>query len=93
MTVDAVGNNVKEGDIVLFNGLKYTIKSIKDGNIIGASSIETLAPGKQKIQGMVIPGEIIMELALSFNPQQPLNMYCLRVPSNQEIAKLTPQDN
>ena len=83
MVKDSRGMNIKEGDIILFQGLMLTVKAISDGNIIGGIGLT-----KDKVQGTVLPGSLICECLINFNPTGPIPCFILKSPKEEKDDKV-----
>jgi hypothetical protein len=83
MAKDARGVTINEGDLVLFNGLMMTIKSITGGTLLRGDVIS-----QNKVTGMIVPGVLTCEIKIEFDPSpdKGIPCYALKSPSNQDNA-------
>jgi len=78
MAKDILGNVLKPGDKVIFNGLIYDIVEINENRVFGGH-----------IQGnkgtsLKIPDNITLSCDLPFDADKPFNGCVLKVPANNE---------
>lgn len=82
MAKDSIGNELKVGDLILFNGMLMTVTQIQDAGIIGASG--SVQSGK--LQGLMVPGQLMCSVAIQFDPSKPVGVFALQNP-NPESPK------
>lgn len=80
MAKDRVGNEIKEGDLILFQNVLMTVSKIMDSGILSGSG--TVAPGS-KVQGMIIPGTLVCSIGIQFNPATAIDCLVLKNPNPQ----------
>lgn len=79
MATDILGNKLKVGQKVIWNGMVCTIKSIDENRLLGGGKF--IAKG---IQGMKIPDNITIEIDLPFDAEKPFNGAVCQEPPNNE---------
>lgn len=75
MAKDILGNIVKVGDKVHFNGMICTVKEIQENRILGGKMLS-----KTQGQGLKIPDNITLEIELTFDGDKPLNAVVVKTP-------------
>jgi len=78
-----IGNSMKVGDKIMFNGMICTIKEIQENRIIGGKTMT----GRQ-ITGMKVPDILTLEIDLPFECEKPFNGVIVQVPAELEKQKV-----
>lgn len=84
MAKDVLGNIVKVGNKVLFNGSIYEVKAINENRLLGGHI------QGNKGMGIKIPDSMTLEMDIQYDADKPVNFVVCREPSNNEgegIAK------
>jgi hypothetical protein len=75
MAKDSIGNEMKAGDKLFFNGFIYDIKEINENRVIGGRTLT----GKN-VSGIKIPDTITIEITLPFEAEKPFNGFIVKTP-------------
>lgn len=78
MAKDMLGNVMKVGQKVMFNGMVMTVTGLEENRVIGGHKV-----GNSRLQGMKIPDSLRLELELPFDADKPFNgVVCLEPPES-----------
>jgi hypothetical protein len=75
MAKDILGNTLKIGDKLFFQGVVYDVEDIQENRLIGGKTMT----GKS-IQGMKIPDALTLRVTLPFDSNQPFNGFVVKNP-------------
>lgn len=75
MAKDMIGNEIKPGDKLFFQGMVFNVKDLQENRILGGKTLT----GKS-VSGMKIPDVITLEIDIAFNADQPVNGCVVKTP-------------
>lgn len=81
MAKDALGNTLRIGQKVMFNGMIYTIKDLQENRVLGSGKF--ISKG---VSGMKIPDNITLEIDLPFDADKPFNGIVCQTPKEDEMS-------
>lgn len=79
MAKDVLGNIIRIGDKILYQNILCTVKDIQENRVFGAGLTQK-GPTSLKI-----PDTMVLEMEITYNSEQPVNMVAVRTPANNEI--------
>lgn len=85
MAKDILGNVMKVGDKVVFNGMVCDVVEINENRIIGGQHMT----GKG-VSGIKIPDIMTLSIDLPFDSDKPFNAFVCKVPANNESGDAKP---
>ena len=75
MAKDILGNEIKVGDKVMFQGMVFNVKELNENRVIGGKTMT----GKN-ITGIKIPDVLTLEIDLQFDAEKPFNGVVVKTP-------------
>ena len=82
MAKDILGNNVKVGDKIQFNGMIATVKEINENRLLGGKIMD-----KHRGMAIKIPDMMTLELDIQFDAEKPCNFVVVKTPPETGAAE------
>lgn len=76
MAKDILGNTVKVGDKIHFNGLICTVKEISENRLLGGKAL-----ANNRGMAIKIPDNMVLEIDVTFDADKPINAVVVKTPS------------
>lgn len=75
MAKDILGNIVRVGDKIHFNGLICTVKEISENRLLGGKAMS-----QNRGIAIKIPDNMVLELDITFDADKPINAVVVKTP-------------
>jgi hypothetical protein len=83
MAKDILGNEIKAGEKVMFQGMVFLVKELNENRVIGGKTITG-----RNVTGIKIPDVMLLEIELQFDAEKPFNGVIVKQPLDSNTDKV-----